>query len=148
MSRHSNFAWSRAVWHSFHTLAANCKDDPGSIEQIKSIIALFALLLPCVVCRQHAVSYIKPKQGDIKNKDKLIIFLYNFHNSVKKEKKLAISPIEILKQYKNKDKTHINKIVNTAVNACRPTLYNGPDQLRYYQRRSQQLLEKMKIINF
>lgn len=119
MSRHFVYTWSTPMWHSFHLLAANCEDIPSEIEHIKSILAYFALIIPCIRCKVDAMGYIKRGQASIKTKNDLIMFCFNFHNYVRQKTNRVKTDKKILNTYINKDKKTIKKTIDTTLNLCK-----------------------------
>jgi len=119
MSRRFVYTWSTPMWHSFHLLAANCEDIPIEIDNIKSIIAHFALIIPCITCKVDAVSYIKSLQSSIKTKNDLIMFCFKFHNYVRQKTNRGKTDKKILNTYINKNKKTIKKTIDTTINLCK-----------------------------
>ena len=78
--------WSVPTWYFFHGLAARIDEDFYKNNYMKVWINVYqniCLNLPCPMCKRHATNYIrKSKQSDIETKEKLIKYLFDFHNFV------------------------------------------------------------------
>ena len=78
--------WGNATWYLFHTLAYKLKD--GSEDIIPKLLTEYYKIcdnLPCPYCSSHAISLLKRINfNNIKTRDKLILLLNEFHNSVNK----------------------------------------------------------------
>ena len=97
--------WGPYTWAFLHIMAEKIKDEHFNKcknDIINIIIALFSHL-PCDYCAEHAhnvISYINER--NIVSKDKLKMFLFNFHNEVSKRTKATkIQDKTILEKYKS-----------------------------------------------
>ena len=142
MSKHFVYSWSKPMWHSFHFLAANCEDTPIEIERIKSITAYFLLIIPCIICKTDAVSYLNRRQRSIKTKDELIMFFFNFHNYLRQKTNRVKTNKKILNNYIKKDRETIKKIINTTINLCK----SGTKNNYKYQNRMLSRVDNINII--
>lgn len=74
-------------------------------QQLKNFFISFSVLLPCELCRNHFLEYMKETDlinYDFSNKDKIIIWLNNLHNSIRKSnnsKEISIN--DMYKYYTN-----------------------------------------------
>jgi hypothetical protein len=91
--------WGEPTWFFMHTMAQKIKPEyfqqvrQGLLSQINSICRN----LPCPDCAAHAAQYLdKSNFNRIQSKDELILFLYDFHNSVNLRKGLPQFPKEEL----------------------------------------------------
>jgi len=99
--------WGNAVWLLFHTLAIKLKEEHVS----ELLILIFHISqicsnLPCPDCLEHASSVMNRvnKNYISSSNDKLVTFLWEFHNNVNKK---------IKGQYYSKDKLTIYNSANT-----------------------------------
>jgi hypothetical protein len=78
--------WAVPCWYFFHGFAAriNANFYRSNYKTVwKNIYVNLCLSLPCPMCRQHATKYIKNGQySDIDTKEKLIKYVFKFHNYV------------------------------------------------------------------
>ena len=81
--------WGKPIWTFFHVMSQKMKDEyftvliGGFMKMIVSICSV----LPCPVCSKHAIEYINSVNiNNIRTKNNLIDFFYNFHNDVNKRK--------------------------------------------------------------
>lgn len=91
--------WGEPTWFFMHTMAQKIKPEyfqqirQGLLSQINSICRN----LPCPDCSAHAAQYLdKSNFNRIQSKDELILFLYDFHNSVNLRKGIPQFPKEEL----------------------------------------------------
>ena len=78
-------SWGNATWIMFHSIAAKINKEwyANNYKSVWEFINKCCYNLPCPYCREHAVNYIKNiKMYEINTKDKLIRYLFDFHNSV------------------------------------------------------------------
>lgn len=96
--------WSVPCWLFFHGFAARINKEFYDNNYLKIWVSVYqniCLNLPCPMCRKHAVNYIsKSKKTDIETKEKLILYLFNFHNYVNKRLNKRIYKQEDLEIYK------------------------------------------------
>jgi hypothetical protein len=78
--------WGNATWYVFHTLAEKLKLEHS--DEIQNILFQFKQIcfnLPCPSCQKHAIETVqKAKLDNIKTRDDLKQFFYEFHNIVNK----------------------------------------------------------------
>ena len=133
--------WSKPTWIIMHLLAANCKDNKAEITKVKNLISHLATVLPCIVCKSHAMEYLKKnKLGRIKNKEDLITFMFRFHNNVKKRTSYPLANRKVLIMYKDKNKRYIGKRLSDALFIINRSTIHLPKQINLFIMRS-------KIIN-
>lgn len=85
--------WGRATWMFLHTLAHKIKAHSFTVvrQNVLDFIVKICSLLPCPLCKNHAENYIRNVNfNTIRNKEHLKLMLYNFHNSVNKDKNFEI----------------------------------------------------------
>lgn len=79
--------WGNAYWDLFHTLSYKLKNDSKANELYNNFYTLCSLL-PCPICKKHAMQYLsKIKKNSINNRENLINLFFNFHNEVNKNLK-------------------------------------------------------------
>ena len=105
--------WGEPTWFFMHTMAQKIKPEhfqqirQGLLSQINSICRN----LPCPDCASHAAQYLdKSNFNRIQSKDELILFLYDFHNSVNVRKGISSFPKEEL--YDKYSKANTTNIIN------------------------------------
>ena len=97
--------WGYITWTLFHTLIAKLNDTqyniigPIVLNTIKGICSI----LPCPVCKEHAVNYVKKVtiKQHLPTKEHMKQFFYHFHNNVNIKNKKAIYPYEDMNKYNN-----------------------------------------------
>jgi len=94
--------WSTPMWNLFHTMCEKCDDDTEKLRKLYELIEYFSHIIPCGLCKQHASNYLHKNKTDsvTLSKNNFKIFFYNFHNSVKKTRKLKLESIDVLDKYK------------------------------------------------
>lgn len=105
--------WGRATWFLFHTLAHKIKDQyflQIKLQLCNNILKICSSL-PCLMCQEHAVEYIKKINFDnIKTKMDFKNMLFNFHNVVNENKGYRkFSYDELDNKYEN---ANLHKIIN------------------------------------
>jgi len=105
--------WGEPTWFFMHTMAQKLKPEyfqqirQGFLSQINNICRN----LPCPDCAAHASQYLdKSNFNRIQTKDELILFLYDFHNSVNVRKGIPNFPKEEL--YDKYSKANTTNIIN------------------------------------
>ena len=95
--------WGEPTWYFFHTFIEKMTDD-FFVKKNKECIEIITSIchnLPCPYCKDHASAYIKKhKIENIRTREQMKLFLFNFHNDVNKRTKKPVVGIEILEQYK------------------------------------------------
>lgn len=131
----NEMTWGKATWYLFHTLAEKVKDE--YFLQIKkelcNNIYKICSCLPCELCREHALEYVKNINFDnIQTKVDFKRMLFNFHNVVNKNKNYQIYKYEDLdEQYK---KGHLIKIINNFFNQhSQSRNKNSPTLVMYHK---------------
>ena len=96
--------WSRPTWFFFHGIAQQINKkfyDNNYIEVWTNIIKNICYNLPCPMCKYHAINYISlVKHRDINTKERLIRYLFNFHNNVNSRIGKPIFNFSNLEKYK------------------------------------------------
>ena len=77
--------WGPPTWNFLHTFANKISDEffqSNHVKIVNMIVNLF-YCLPCRICSSHSIKYIKTiNLNNIRIKQQLIDFLFNFHNNV------------------------------------------------------------------
>lgn len=141
--------WSAPTWRVMHYIAANCKDNKVELNKAKNIISHLATILPCVVCKSHAVTYLKKnKLHRVKTKEGLIMFMFKFHNDVKRRTEYPLANKKVLNIYKNKCKKFIAKQLSNCLFIINMETIHLPRQMNLYYVRSNiinDFFRKLKI---
>ena len=142
------YSWSAPLWESFHYLCANCDDNITEINKVKHIIILFIYIIPCIICKTHAINYInKHKLNNINTKENLSTFMYDFHNIVKTTKSRQQSfPISILKKYKKSNKQFIMAKINIAIHHCLQHTRQLPRYINIFRKRSASIIKLLDTL--
>ena len=76
--------WGNACWFLFHGVAMKLRNDREDlVKPIFDKLLYICRHLPCPICSQHAINtFNKAKRENIRTKDDLINFLFQFHNIV------------------------------------------------------------------
>lgn len=95
--------WGEPTWYFFHTFIE--KITPFRYSSIHvEIINIYETIcknLPCPLCRDHAMKYLKGNNiKGMVTRDKMKMFLFNFHNDVNVRLNKSKQPIQMLEQYK------------------------------------------------
>ncbi len=91
--------WGEPTWFLFHTLAYKVKeaDFPKVRSELLGNIYNICSNLPCPICAEHAVEYMKKINfNSIQTKKQLVDLLFNFHNEVNKKKGFPLFKYEEL----------------------------------------------------
>jgi len=91
--------WGEPTWFLFHTLAYKVKeaDFPKVRSELLGNIYNICSNLPCPICAEHAVEYMrKINFTTIQTRRQLIDLLFNFHNEVNKKKGFPLFKYEEL----------------------------------------------------
>jgi len=91
--------WGEPTWFLFHTLACKVKEEdfPKVRSELLGNIYNICSNLPCPVCAEHAVEYMrKINFNSIQTRRQLIDLLFNFHNEVNKKKGFLLFKYEDL----------------------------------------------------
>jgi hypothetical protein len=101
--------WGEPTWYFFHVFIEKITGSHYN-ENHTEFIKIYKLIcnnLPCPICKEHAMEYIKKHKIDNMNtRKKMKMFLFNFHNYVNKRLKKTIYKEHILEQY---DRINISK---------------------------------------
>ena len=94
--------WGKYTWIFFHTLVEKIKDE--LFFQYKDMICAMILnlcsCLPCPTCKDHAMETLRKKNiFNVRSKEELKIFMYQFHNTVSHKKGMHMPDLSILEQY-------------------------------------------------
>lgn len=109
--------WGNACWYLFHSLAEKLKQEYDTEEEITTLVYHFKQVcfnLPCPSCVEHSTKIIQRVNfNNIKNKETLKTFFWEFHNIVNKSiNKTEFSKEECDELYK---KANLIKIINNFV---------------------------------
>lgn len=89
--------WGEPTWYLFHTLSYKIKEEHFKKVRSELLNNIYSICanLPCPMCAEHAISYLKTINfNNIQTKHDLIMMLFNFHNVVNKKKNLPLFPYE------------------------------------------------------
>ena len=103
-------SWGNATWLMFHSIAEKINKDwyVKNYQFVWKFIKNCCFNLPCPFCRDHAINYIKNiDMTQINTKEKLIRYLFDFHNSVNSRVRNKIYKLHELSKYK---KANMNNI--------------------------------------
>ena len=81
--------WGKPIWTFFHVMAQKIKEEYFTvlISGFMKMIVSICSVLPCPTCSKHAIEYINSVNiNNIRTKNNLIDFFYNFHNAVNRRK--------------------------------------------------------------
>ena len=142
------YAWSAPLWELFHYLCANCKDNVTEISKLKQIIILFIYIIPCIVCKSHAIKYIiNHNLKTINTKKELSMYMYVFHNTVKTSRVGQSSThISILKKYEQSNKQFITKQINNCIHHCKKNTTQTRVKMNNFHRRSSEIVKKFNTL--
>lgn len=96
--------WAVPTWYFFHGFAEKVNKDfyDKNYSRCFNIIREICANLPCEICRQHALVKMKRTTNNMINtKEKLIDYLFNFHNEVSSRSGKQVYDKSILLKYKN-----------------------------------------------
>lgn len=104
--------WGNACWFLFHVSAIKLKVD--SFEQVQKLLDKIMHIcrnLPCPICSGHANEMFRTmRKESIKTKKDLIMWLFNFHNTV--NKRIRLPQFSIEDHNKMYTDAPLNKIIN------------------------------------
>ncbi len=95
--------WGTPTWYLFHTIAERIDENfyANNYSIFWNFINLCCSNLPCPICKNHAMDYLNNANIEqIKTKNGLRIFLFNFHNKTNKYGNSVIQSTSILDKYK------------------------------------------------
>ena len=130
--------WGNATWNLLHTICEKIYDDKfaNSKNDMCKLITLICISVPCPICREHAINYLKSNNVyDCNTKEEFKLFVFNLHNNASINAKNNLFDTSILEKYKAfsfvKVYNNYTKIYNS----------NKTDDLRYSFRRTINLRE-------
>ena len=127
--------WSVPCWYFFHGFAAKIDENfyrENYKEIWKNIYENICYNLPCPMCKGHATKYIsKLRMNEINTKEKLITYLFNFHNFVNLKLRKRQYPKEYLVKYKRLKMKQCYTLVHRSFNIQ----YMGSMMFNGWQRR-------------
>ena len=94
--------WAGPTWLILHTLAEKVDESRFSEVRVGLLNTIYTIctLLPCPICATHAKKYLDGINFDtISNKEDLKRLLFEFHNTVSKEKNLPLLDYDQIKMY-------------------------------------------------
>ncbi len=76
--------WGPKLWEVMHTFSYAYSISPTNIEKqsARNFFSSIGNLIPCSHCSQHCLEYTKNNPPQVQNKESLINWVFNFHNSV------------------------------------------------------------------
>ena len=76
--------WGPKLWEVMHTFSFAYPITPNNTEKqsAKHFFSSIGNLIPCSHCSQHCLDYTAKNPPQVQNKESLINWVYNFHNSV------------------------------------------------------------------
>ena len=95
--------WAGPTWLILHTLAEKIDESNFNNIRVELLNTVYTIctILPCPLCAAHAKKYLDGVNFDtIKNKENLKYLLFEFHNSVSKEKNLPLYDYAKIDVYK------------------------------------------------
>ena len=96
--------WAVPTWYFFHGFAEKVNKNfyDKNYNRCFNIIREICTNLPCEICRKHAVQKMnRTTDNMINTKEKLIEYLFNFHNEVSSNVGKQVYDKSILLKYKN-----------------------------------------------
>jgi hypothetical protein len=102
MNNNSKKYWGEPTWYLFHGIAAKIDVDyyKNNYKECFSLIENICYNLPCPYCRDHAIKYLKKTNtNQINTKEKLIRFLFDFHNHANKNSGKPLYDFEKMQIY-------------------------------------------------
>jgi len=76
--------WGPKAWDFFHSVSFSYPTNPTSEQQAAALDFFKALpfMLPCSTCGKHCEQQLKQFPPDVRNRETLTKWLYNFHNLI------------------------------------------------------------------
>ena len=135
--------WGPATWNLLHTICEKIYEDKfdNTKYDLYKLIALICVSVPCPICRDHAINYLKTnKIENCTTKQSLKLYVYNLHNQASINAKNTQFDLDILNKYTN---FSFVEIFNTYI-----TIYNAnkTDDLQYSFRRRINLKEIKQLL--
>jgi len=99
-------SWAIPCWFFFHGMAEKISKSfyENEYNKVFDLIVLICKNLPCPYCRNHATVYFSNKTSkDVNTKNKLKMFLFEFHNDVNKRIGHHVFDEDILKKFEGID---------------------------------------------
>tara|TARA_B100000282_G_C31698729_1_gene475146 strand:- start:236 stop:844 length:609 start_codon:yes stop_codon:yes gene_type:complete len=145
--------WGRATWFLFHSLAEKIKDE--YFLQLKNQLCnhIYRICngLPCMLCQNHAVEYMKNVNfNNIRTKTDLKKMLFNFHNVVNIQKNYKhFSYSECEEKYKNANLNKVaeNFFIHMRVSRNKNDLHHGLYSKQIFDEFNEWLKEHIKYFN-
>ena len=94
--------WGVPTWYFFHTFAEKITENLFLSKRLECLELLEEICtnLPCPYCKEHSIDYLKKnKLLNVKTKEELKMFFFNFHNTVNKRSKKKIQNKTVLEQF-------------------------------------------------
>jgi hypothetical protein len=134
--------WGSVTWIFFHTLAEKINNNffIHNKKEVLNLIEKICVNLPCPTCANHAIQYISNTNSrKINSKQDLILFFYNFHNTVNYNSNNPIFKQEDLQIYK---RFNMNIALQNFMTIY-PKRYNGGLNLTPYSNQ----LQRRRTVN-
>jgi hypothetical protein len=77
--------WGNITWVTLHSISTKIKisEFENNKNDVLNFVYLVITHLPCSICSKHGIKYLNDNNfSNIKVKNELIVFLFNFHNSI------------------------------------------------------------------
>ena len=124
MNINSKKYWGEPTWYLFHGIAAKINENYYKNNHVEcfSLIVNICNNLPCPMCRDHAINYLKKTNiSKINTKEKLIRFLFDFHNNANINSGKPLYKFEDMSKYNN---ILLSKVIELFMQRFYKTYYN------------------------
>ena len=104
--------WGTPTWYFLHTLSEKIYDDcyVKMKSDVITIIETILVNLPCPLCRNHAINYLKKNNiYKVNSKNEMKTYLFKCHNWVNKRVGNSLKERKILELYKKANTVNIYK---------------------------------------
>jgi len=100
----SRSVWGPVTWHFLHTVAAKIRPESFASQrnELITLVRKVCDVLPCPECRSHASQNLsRANFSNIKSRDDLINFLFEFHNVVNTQTRKPKQTPDVLCRYES-----------------------------------------------
>ena len=100
----SRSVWGPATWRFLHTVAAKIRPESFASQrnELITLVRKVCDVLPCPECRSHALQNLnRANFSNIKSRDDLINFLFEFHNMVNAQTRKPKQMPDVLCRYES-----------------------------------------------